>query len=182
MEKVKTVDWTEACKQSCESNGDGQFLRLKTGNSYRVRFISKPYSFYRVFRELDGRIYTAICNEEMTLNLPPRIKPVTRFAAYAIDRSDSKIKILEGPISVFRPVGIHTSITEQKPEDPLRGSDYMIKVTGTGIRTRYGVAPVKETPLTQSERASIGSMDMEGNLTKLFKSQSLEEIKQQLKL
>jgi hypothetical protein len=181
MAKLQCVDWTEAIKQR-ESSGDGQFLRLKSGNSYRVRFISKPYSFYRVFRELDGRIYTAISDEETSLRLPHRINPVNRFAAYVIDRSDGQIKIMEGPISVFRPVGIHTSITEQKPEDPLRGSDYMIKVTGTGIRTRYGVAPVMETPLTQLERASVGSMDMEGNLKKLFKSQSLEELKQQLKL
>jgi hypothetical protein len=153
MEKVKTVDWTEACKEH-GTGGNGQFLKLKSGNSYRVRFVSHPYRFCRLYRNVDSQTCTAICEEEMKDCYPHGVRSAQRLVAYAIDRSDGQIKILEGPVSVFRPVGIHASIVQQKPDDPKNGSDYMIKVTGAGIRTRYEVAAIKETPLTPSEKAS----------------------------
>ncbi len=180
------VQWGSVPKSG--GGGDrGEFLKLKTGNTYRIRPVFDPVKFFKYFHKNDKRLRTAICAKPDVCPVrdrhPELKKPSLRYAAYVIDRNDgNKVKILEAPQSVFRPIGSSFEATGKNPGSGKDGSDWQIKVTGTGLNTTYDVAFAGNTPLNQEERASIKEAldgDMK-KLQKLYKVDTADEIEEKL--
>ena len=179
------VQWDSVPK----SGGSGEksdYLKLESGGSYRIRPIFDPVRFYKYFHKNDGRLRTAICADPNTCAVrdahPELQKPSMRFAAYVIDRADSKVKILEAPQTVFRPIGSSFEATGKNPGSSKDGSDWLVKVTGKGLNTKYEVSFAGHTPLSGEEKALIKEA-MDGDLKKLkkiYKNNTTEEIEEKL--
>jgi hypothetical protein len=178
MNKSLIVSWVEACKEQVSHRGT-QFLRLRSGQTYRLRPLCKPHVFTRLYHQVDGICYTAICDPGIEEIVPYDVNASKRYAYYVIDRTDKVMKVLEGPASVIKPFGVAARI---QPDDSQQGSDCLIEVTGSGKMTRYWVATLDRTPLTCAEIAVIGSLNMAQSLDTIFKSQTREEIYERLKL
>jgi hypothetical protein len=174
---------------SIPSSGGGEmsdFLRLQSGNSYKIRPVFEPVKFFKYFHKNAGKLKTAICGKpdacKVRMDHPELKKPSLRFAAYVIDRADNKVKILEAPQSVFRPIGARLGLTGQNPGGGKDGSDWQITVTGTGLNTTYAVDYIQQTPLNQEERDLIKEA-LDGDkekLKKLYKVDSAEQIEEKL--
>lgn len=179
------VQWGSVPK-SGGSGENSEYLKLKSGNVYNIRPVFDPVKFFKYFHKHNGRLKTAICAKPDVCPVrdkhPDLKKPSMRYAAYIIDRADGKVKILEAPQSVFRPIGSSFEATGKNPGSGKDGSDWQIKVTGTGLNTTYDVAFAGQTPLTAEERASIKEA-LDGDLKKLqklYKVDTPEEIEQKL--
>ena len=185
-EQTKHVQWDAVSKASGANGDKSDYLRLESGRKYRIRPIFSPVKFYKYFHKKDDRLRTGICGNPDTCPVrdrhPELKKPSLRFAAYVIDREDSKVKILEAPQSVFRPIGSSFEMTGKNPGGGKDGSDWGIKVTGKGLATKYDVMFIENTPLTQDERATVKET-LDGDqqkLTKLYKVDTPEELEQKL--
>jgi hypothetical protein len=179
------VQWDSIPNTS--SNGEkSDFLRLESGKNYKIRPIFEPVKFFKYFHKHDGKLRTAICAKPDTCPArdkhPELKKPSLRFAAYVIDRADGKVKILEAPQTVFRPIGASLEMTGKNPGGGKDGSDWYIKVTGKGLNTNYDVGFIDHTPLTAEERDTIKEA-LDGDklkLQKLYKIDTPEEIEEKL--
>jgi len=171
------------------SGGSGEmseFLKLKSGNTYRIRPVFDPVKFFKYFHKNEGKLRTAICDKPDVCPVrdrhPELKKPSMRYAAYVIDRADGKVKILEAPQSVFRPIGSTFESTGKNPGSGKDGSDFQVKVKGTGLNTTYEVAWAGSSPLTQEERGAVKEA-LDGDkqkLQKLYKVDTPEEIEAKL--
>ena len=179
---------------SIPSSGNGEmsdFLRLQSGNSYKIRPVFDPVSFFKFFHKSGGKLRTAIIDKNeiaMFCDKHPEVKkPSLRYAAYVIDRADDKVKILEAPQTVFRPIGSSLEMTGKDPGSGNDGSDWYIKVSGTGLTTKYDVGMIGPSPLTKEERTLIkealkgddGEFDKQ-KLHKLYNVDTLAEIENKL--
>ena len=179
---------------SIPSSGSGElsdFLRLKSGQSYKIRPILESVKFFKYFHKNNGKLITAICGNPNTCPVkdkhPDLKKPSLRFAAYVIDRADGKVKILEAPQSVFRPIGASLEMTGKNPGGGADGSDWYIKVSGTGLNTTYDVGFIQHSPLTPEEKILVrealkgenDEFDKE-KLKKLYKIDTPAEIEEKL--
>ena len=179
------VQWGSVPEDS--SNGEkSEFLKLKTGNTYKIRPVFDPVKFFKYFHKHEGRLRTAICEKPDVCPVrdrhPELKKPSMRYAAYVIDRADGKIKILEAPQSVFRPIGSTFESTGKNPGSKKDGSDFQVKVAGVGLNTKYDVAWAGSTPLTLVEISSLKEAldgDMK-KLQKLYKVDTPDEIESKL--
>ncbi len=172
---------------SSGGNGEkGEYLKLKSGGTYKIRPIFYPVKFYKYFHKNNGKLTTAICAKPNSCEVkdrhPELSSPSLRFAAYVIDRADGKVKILEAPQTVFRPIGGSFEATGKEPGSSKDGSDFQIKVTGTGLNTKYEVAYAGASPLTVEEKASVKEA-LDGDtkkLQKLYKVDTASEIEEKL--
>ena len=172
------------------SGGNGEksdFLRLESGKSYKIRPVFEPVKFFKYFhKNQQGKLRIAICAKPDTCPVrdkhPELKKPALRFAAYVIDRADGKVKILEAPQSVFRPIGASLEMTGKNPGGGADGSDWYVKVRGKGLNTTYDVGFIERTPLSQEERDLIKeALDGDSKkLQKLYKIDTPEEIEEKL--
>jgi len=179
---------------SIPSSGSGEmsdFLRLQSGNSYKIRPLLDPVKFFKYFHKNAGKLKTAICGKPDACTVkdkhPELKKPSLRYAAYVIDRADGKVKILEAPQTVFRPIGASLEMTGKNPGGVGDGSDWYIKVTGQGLNTKYDVGFIEHSPLSAEEKALVkdtlkddnGEFDKE-KLNKLYKVDTPAEIEEKL--
>ena len=184
---AETCAW-DAIPTSGSGGEMSDFLKLQSGKTYKIRPIFEPVKFFKYFHKKDGKLKTAICGSKPDA-CPVKQKygdelkkPALRFAAYVIDREDGKVKILEAPQSVFRPIGESLEITGKDPGSGKDGSDWYIKVSGQGFNTTYSVGFIAHTPLTATERASIKEA-LDGDkdkLKKLYKIDTPAEIEKKL--
>lgn len=181
MAKLKSVNWNDRLQSHLTLDGDSRYLRLMGGQTYRIRIVSDLLRFYRMFREIDGRTLTALPEERTDIYRSIGVTVADRYATYVIDRSDGKIKVLEAPISVIRPISAHAEVVRHMPFDPEVGFDYAIQVTGSGLNTRYSVTPISMTPLTSYEKSIVRS-NTNPKLRVLYRSHTDEEIRERLRL
>jgi hypothetical protein len=92
--------------------------------------------------------------------------------AYAIDRKDAKVKILEFGANIKD--GIDTLAKDADWGNP-NGYDIKITKSGTGRDTKYGTAPGKQSPLTEEETAQVNSMKP---LTDLYNPKTVAEVEE----
>ena len=178
------VQWDSVPKSG---NGEkSEFLKLRSGNTYKIRPVFDPVKFFKYFHKHEGRLRTAICAKPDVCPVrdkhPELKKPSLRFAAYVIDRADGKVKILEAPQTVFRPIGSSLEMTGKNPGSGKDGSDWYIKVSGKGLNTTYDVGFIEASPLTAEERDLIKEA-LDGDkakLQKLYKIDTPEEIEEKL--
>jgi len=182
------VQWNDVATESGGGNGDKvDFLRMKTGNTYRIRPLFYPVKFYKYFHKHEGKMRTAITGNPDTCPVKdrhPELKKASlRYAAYVLDRNDgNKLKICEAPQSVFKPLGNSFEVTGKNPGGGKEGSDWQVKVSGVGLNTSYDVTFIENKPLTQEEKDMIKEK-LGGDTKKLktiFQIGSPEEIEKRL--
>ena len=182
------VQWDQVAPDSGNGN---KFLRLKTGNTFKVRPLLLPVRFWKFFHAKDGKKRHAVVSEEiieqMMATHPELKKPAKRYAIYVIDRADEKVKIMEGPQTVFREFRNRFEATGEKPGGGADGGDWQIKITGVGLNTTYAVTFLNQTPLTDEEKEKIKEelKDSDGNsdkekLQKFYKFCTVEEAEARL--
>jgi len=102
--------------------------------------------------------------------------------ASAPDSDDNKIKIMEFSVSVFKNFSNRFQLTGEEPGSNKNGSDWAIKVTGSGFSTVYETTFIRNTPLTQDEveavKTELGG-DME-KLSTIFKFLNIAEAEKKL--
>lgn len=182
------VEWNEVVNTNeGSSNSDKiEYLRLESGKTYRVRPIFRPIRFYKYFHKHNNKLRTAICEDPDTCPVkdkyPDLKRAAQRYACFVLDRADGKLKIIEAPASVFRPIGNRAEITGKNPGSGKDGSDWVIKVSGSGLKTKYDVSFFDVTPLTQEEREYVQTAvggDQE-SLKKFYAIDTPEKIEQKL--
>lgn len=180
------VQWNEV--PTGGSGGKTDFLRLKTGNTYKVRPLFLPVHFYKYFNKKDGKLRTAVVSEEVVAVMTEKYsedtlqKPANRFAMFVIDRADESVKVMEFPISVYRQFRNSFEATGKKPGSGKDGGDWQIKIAGSGFNTSYDTIFVKDTPLTEDEKAKIkDALDGDSEkLQKIYKHCAIEEAETKL--
>ena len=177
------VEWAEVAPEN--SNGS-KFLRLKTGNTFKIRPLLLPVHFWKFFHEKNGKKRNAVVPEEiieqMMATHSELKKPANRYAIYIIDRGDGQVKIMEGPQTVFREFRNRFEATGEKPGGGADGGDWQIKVTGAGLGTSYSTIFINQTPLTDDEKEKIKE-ELGGDkekLQKIFKFCTVEEAEAKL--
>lgn len=182
MNKVQNIEWEQILTIRSYTDGGVQLLRLQSPQTYRVRPVSKPCAFYRVYNEIGDKKLTAICSAETYDHLPGYVDGSQRYAFWVIDRADGMFKIVETPKTVVSHLVTYVQVTRQAPHDPLYGSDFAIKVTGAGIQTRYAVTALAKTPLSEQDKASIGTTNLNQQLLAHYQIQTYEQVVQKLQL
>ena len=162
------VQWNEVPNRG---GGQAEFLALKSGNTYKIRPLFKPLNFYKYFHKVDGKLRTAIVSEEIVSQLsamhPELNKPANRYAMYVLDRNDdNKVKIMEFSVSVFKNFSNRFQLTGEEPGSNKNGSDWAIKVSGSGFSTVYETTFIKNTPLTNDEVEAVKT-ELGGDMEKL---------------
>ncbi|MCD6435317.1 MAG: hypothetical protein J7L15_02915 [Clostridiales bacterium] len=183
-------DWAVVAqeKKGKGSAGKDDYLWLKSGNKYRVRPIHKTVHFWKYFhRDDQNRLRTAITEDPDTCPIAAthaglREKASERYAIYVIDRADGKLKIMEGPKSVFMPFRKRWEVSGKSPGGSVDGGDWQIEIVGSGKNTSYTSTYVEDTPLTAEELAIIQDAMKDGNsrLLDIYDDHTPEEIEKRL--
>ena len=177
------VDWTSYNKGDKSSNG-AKYLKLEAGKSYRIRPVFKPHVFYKYFIERpQGGFGQAITDspEDCVIKSKYGEESKMRFAVNVIDRSDSSIKVLEGPISILKQFSNWASETGTDPGSK-DGGEFSIRVECPGNdkkKTRYNVSFINYVPFTEDEKALIKSGGM-SDLEQLYKASPQDQIEAKL--
>ncbi len=96
---------------------------------------------------------------------PPVRSPGGRYAIHCIDRSDGKVKVLEGPHDLFVQFGVYAQHTGRNPSGP-DAPDFRIALTVRPFC--YFVTPMNVKTLTYQEQLDMTSHAL--NLGKLYKT------------
>jgi len=157
--------------------GDNQeptpFLKLQNGEN-RVRVVGNP-SLIDVHWEkgLDGQQKKVICPGRGCPVCKVGHAPQARYQVQVIDRTDGKVKILEGGVTIF--TQIKECAQDEDFGDPTQ-YDFKIKKEGTGRETKYSLRPnPKKIPLTSEELELVANSK---KLSDINKTKTIEEILQ----
>jgi len=177
------LEWSQITSENPALDGKIPFLNLKSGNSYRVRPILRPVEVWKYFvRDQAGRLRTAICADPKTCPVAAKhkdLKPTLRYGMFVIDRRDRRLKVMEGPRCVFKDFGEWFNDMGKDPGGK-DGFDWSIKVTGTGLMTKYKTTALEATPLNEEQRAKIREEIGENGIETYFKPHTSEEIENRL--
>ncbi len=155
--------------------GDINNLRLVSGNNYNVRFVGDPVKFDKYF--INNKSAITDGGEKCIIRQKFNIEPNTRYAVNVIDRADAKLKVLEIPPSVLKPVIAWWKARKHDPGGD-NGCDFNIDIMGQKKNTRYTVTPLDITPFTADEQAMIEKEARD--LKKLYKPVPQSEIEARL--
>jgi len=183
------LEWSDIPENESKSTQKKhEYLWLKSGKKYRVRPVHYAVPLFKYFhRDAKGMLRTALCPDpdkcEVALAHPELKKPSRRYAIYVIDREDGKLKIMEGPKSVFLPLKKRFEATGKNPGGSDTGGDWQIEITGKGQKnTTYSVVFLEDTPLSGEEKQLVKEvMEDEKRLFKnIYKVNTPEEIEKRL--
>lgn len=121
-------------------SGDGLFLRLKDGESVKLRVVSEPAVYTQEFGEGDEK------------------KITTRYAWVVFNHNEKRSQVFSQGVSVFRQLA-------ELVEDWGEPTDYDVTVRRTGemLETRYSVTPApKSIELSAEEKAECEKIDLLG--------------------
>lgn len=121
-----------------KSGGD-LYLKLKDGDSVKLRIASEPAIFTNEFPQQDGSV-----------------KITERFAWVVFNRNENKAQVYAAGKSVY---GQIADLVDEWG-DPQE-FDVTIKRSGEGLETKYGVVPSpKSVDLTKEELAEVKAVDL----------------------
>ena len=180
------LDWSSVGSSKQPGSGGGkklknlEFIKFVDGSSYNVRPLGNPIVFLKAGVMVNGSYRSAIIEDPDS----PVVKKFSnmnvneRYAANVLDRADGKIKIMEGPLSIF---GEFKSYFEHTKENPglSVGADFSIKATGDGKNRRYTTKFSSKTILSDAEKAMIKEQGLY-DLEKVFKVVPDEELEDKL--
>jgi len=187
------IEWGEVESGSKSGGGKGgsgsndKFLKLSPGNTYTIRPVGNPCSFYAYWTaspDNPKQFNRAITADPANCIIRQKynIEPKARYAVNVIDRADGKLKVMEAPQSVFDVIKTWANASKQDP-GAKNGADFEIKVivppSGDRKRTEYKTTPIIQTPFTDEEKAMIkekGLFDLE----EIYKAVPQNEIESKL--
>ena len=183
---MKEVDWSNfSGKKGGKGNGI-QFLRFERDTTYKVRPFGGALEFYKLFIEKgkpsilvdpdDAPKAAKILSEATGRD----IRPSYRNAMFVIDRSDGKIRILEGGFQIFEQFASWSANSGVKPGSGNAG-DWAIVVTGEGVGTngrKYVCNFMGNSPFSDEEKALISTLkeDDKLKLANYLKEVPLEDV------
>ena len=183
------IEWSDIPEdESSKTQDKPEYLWLKSGNKYRVRPVHLAVPVFKYFhRDKNGKLRTAICADPgsctVLQNHPELNKPSRRYAIYVVDREDGKLKIMEGPKSVFFPFKKRFQATGKKSGSSQDGGDWQVEVNGSGQKnTTYEMIYLEDTPLNDEEKGMVNAVlnDEKRLLTTVYKVHSPEQIEKRL--
>jgi len=187
------VAWDKLASDSGNSSGskrDVEYLKVKGGNKYQIRPVGSAITVTKVFHKKDGRTHFAVIDhltdegEEILEKLHSEygIEGTRKFIMNVIDRSDGKLKIYEGPKTVFEAFAEWANEAEVEEPGGKDGIDFIISVKGDGFDRRYTVIPKSPTPFSAEEKKMITEKMVKGdhNLDTLYKPHDAEKVEELL--
>lgn len=174
---AEAKSWAEVAQSESQRGrgGDINNLRLVSGNNYNVRFVGDPVKFAKYF--INNKSAITDGGDNCIIRSKFNIEPSTRYAVNVIDRADGKLKVLEIPPSVLKPVIAWWKARKHNPGGD-NGCDFNIDIVGQKKNTRYTVTPLDITPFTEDEKAVIEREARD--LVKLYKPVPQSEIEARL--
>lgn len=167
-------------------DGGGKFMKLGANETYRVRPVHKPIRFFKFYNDHPKGFRSATVenpDSHPVKDIHPEVRIGRRYAIVVIDRDDNKMKILEGPVSIFEEFKKFYDITKEEPGGNA-GGDFTIEVVCPNNKkdrdTSYVVSFDGKAPFSEEERALITENKEEFNLPEIYKPHSDEEIEQRL--
>lgn len=165
------LDWGNV-----KTGGSGEgtpFIKLQPGLN-QVRVVGKPYQVDIHWEKgLDGSNKKVICPGTGCPVCKAGHVPMARYQIMVIDRTDNKVKILEGGPRIFS--AIKDYAMDPDYGDPTK-YDLKIKKEGSGRETKYTVlASPNKSDLTPAEKDAV---DNSKTLTDINKPKSIDEILQ----
>jgi len=184
------TDWSIGSNKSDGSSGGSvgmPFLYLKEGK-YTVRLLKKPVVVGKYFyRDNNNKMRIAIISDKDINSCPIRQKypeklknkASLRYAVKVIDRSDSKVKIMEFPYTVFKAICENSKHHEIDPGSK-DGADFTVSVNPNAKGTdRYTVMFDNLNTLT-NEEIKLYQATEEVLLETVYKIDSPEEVEKKL--
>lgn len=159
-----------------KSAGTGEgtpYVKLQPGVNV-MRIVGLPYEVEVHWEEsLDGSKKRIVCLGVGCPICKAGHVPQKKFQVLVIDRTDGKLKILEGGNSIFRQIKDYAMDADYG--DPSK-YDIKIKKEGSGRETKYTiVASPKKSELTPEEQALL---DGARTLSEINKPKTVEELMQ----
>lgn len=159
-----------------KSAGTGEgtpYVKLQPGVNV-MRIVGLPYEVEVHWEEsLDGSKKRIVCLGVGCPICKAGHVPQKKFQVLVIDRTDGKLKILEGGNSIFRQIKDYAMDADYG--DPSK-YDIKIKKEGSGRETKYTiVASPKKSELTPEEQALL---DGARTLSEINKPKTIEELMQ----
>ena len=153
-------------------SGEGTpFLKLQPGIN-QIRIVDLPFETEIHWEDaVDGSKKKVVCPGVGCPICKEGHVPQKRFQVLVIDRTDSKIKILEGGVSIFKQI-------KDIAMDPDYGDptfyDLKIKKEGQGRETKYSVlASPNKSQLSEEEKQLVANSQ---SLKEINSPKSIEEI------
>ena len=130
--------------------GGSDFFALEQGEN-KLRLVSEFEERF-VHWDAENRRSISVATQDELLNGE---KPRRRFIAYAIDRKDGAVKMLEVGASVIKQLK-DLAVSGDYGFDDIPAYDITIKKTGSGMDTEYTVIPAREnSDLTEAEQEVV---------------------------
>ncbi len=166
------------------NGGKVAFLNMKESGTYVFRPVGRAVRFYKIFVNKRPVIVDLEDKDEAVKALGEHFNQELRadlkFAMYVIDRSDGKLKVLEGNFKMLDALTLWATQTGEKPGGQ-NGSDWTIKATGKGYGgdnpRRYQTQPLMTKVLNKEELAMLKeSKDKLPKLEDLFKATPVDHL------
>jgi len=178
------IDWS-GIGNGDSKGGENQlrdlaFVRFSSGDTHNIRPIGSAIKFLKAGISHDGNYRSAIIEDpdSPTIKKYSNMNISTRYAVNVLDRADGKLKIMEGPISIFKEFGQYNKMTGRNP-GAVEGGDFSIEVSGNGKQRRYKTSFVKNTTLTDEEKKMLKSQGLY-KLEGIFKVVDEDKIEEKL--
>lgn len=166
----------EMAWEELKSGGNGEgtpYVKLQPGVN-TMRLLGLPFETEVHWEETnDGSKKRIVCSGMGCPICKAGHVPQKKFQVLVIDRSDAKIKILEGGSSIFRQIKDYAMDPDYG--DPTK-YDVKIKKEGSGRETKYSImASPNKGSITQEEAALLEGAK---SLSELNKPKSIEDLMQ----
>ncbi len=180
------VDWNS---NSFNAGGGGKgktnYIKFEAGKTVKVRPVGKAVTFVKFF--VNGRGIVVDVNDKekaqeiLSQEAGQDVTGSLRYAINVIDRSDEKIKVLEGGNSIFKAFANWARAANTHPGGQ-GGGNWSISATGSGQNRRYEATFITNVPFTADEVKRITVKDGEDKevytLKDLYKAIPLNELVQ----
>lgn len=171
---MKEVDFSNlGGNKNKGGNGGITFLRFERDKTYRIRPFGSAVEFYKIFIakgkpsiivDPDDKDAAASILSEQT---GTDIRPSYRNAMFIIDRSDNRVKILEGGFQIYEQFGNWSQANGIKPGSG-QGGDWNIKVEGDGVGgsnpRKYSTVYLGPSAFSEEEKQMISKLKADGKL------------------
>lgn len=184
---ARLLGWNEgAPSKGGSDSADGSiFLKLKAGNTYKVRLIDKALHYHQFWEPVVCR--SPFPAEDGTITCPLKLQglePKDRYAIWVFDRNDgNKIKLMDYPPSLHGKFKQWFEATNHNPGGE-NGPDWSITLTapqGKQQFTKYEAMPLDRTPFKEEELKQMANAKLKERLLDLRRDNTPEEIRQMLR-
>lgn len=175
------IDWG-TIGDEVASSGKSSFVKFANGTELVFRPIGNGVEFCKFFIQ-DGESKTVVVNKQdateasqiLSEHAGRPIEPSRRFAINVLDRSDEKVKILEGGKSILEEFATWTKQNNCKLGTQA-GGDWCIKAKGDGMARKYKTTYLRPTQISQEEKARIKENKEMADLEEVFKATPVNQV------